>query len=220
MRQKYLREEISEKIRLFYVALTRAREKMILIKPINDKEYDISNVTVLDNAVKNKYRTLADMLDTIEFRINSKYKMIDLASVNLTKDYAIVGQSNFKEKLNKVSDKIDIHELDIVNETKEQSTFSKNMNELINKDTYSSIKFGTEIHEYLEFIDFKNPNLEIIANDFIKKLIKQFISQPIMKDVDKATIYQEYEFIYEDKGVEYHGVIDLMLEYDNYINND
>ena len=218
LRQKYLREEISEKIRLFYVALTRAREKMILIKPINDKEYYISNVTVLDNAVKNKYRTLADMLDTIEFRINSKYKMIDLASVNLTKDYAIVGQSNFKEKLNKVSDKIDIHELDIVNETKEQSTFSKNMNELINKDTYSSIKFGTEIHEYLEFIDFKNPNLEIIANDFIKKLIKQFISQPIMKDVDKATIYQEYEFIYEDKGVEYHGVIDLMLEYDNYIN--
>ena len=38
MKEKYLKEEISEKIRLFYVALTRAKEKMILILPKSSKE--------------------------------------------------------------------------------------------------------------------------------------------------------------------------------------
>ena len=218
LKQNYLKEEISEKIRLFYVALTRAREKMILIKPINEKEYDTSNVTVLDNAIKNKYRTLADMLDTIEFRINSKYKTIDIETINLTKDYAIIGQSNFKEKLNKVEDLIEVKELEVINIPKEQSKFSKNMNTLITKDTYSSIKLGTKIHEYLEFIDFKNPNLKVIDDKFIKQLIIKLIEQPIMKDINNATIYQEYEFIYEEDNTEYHGVIDLMLEYNDYIN--
>ena len=218
LKQKYLTEEISEKIRLFYVALTRAREKMILVKPINEKEYDNSNVTVLDNSIKSKYRTLADMLDTIEFRISSKYKTINIDTLNLTKDYAIVGQSNFKENLTKVPEKINVQELDIISIPKEQATFSKKMNTLINKDTYSSIKLGTKIHEYLEFIDFKNPNLEVISDKFIQKLIKQLLEQPFMKNIKDATIYQEYEFIYEEDNTEYHGVIDLMLEYDHHIN--
>ena len=218
LKQNYLKEEISEKIRLFYVALTRAREKMILVKPVNEKEYDQSNVTVLANSIKSKYRTLADMLDTIEFRISSKYKSIDLEPLNLTKDYAIVGQSNFKENLNKVAEVIEVKELNLNNILKEQSTFSKKTNTLISKETYNSIKFGTKIHEYLEFIDFKNPNLDIISDKFIKKLIQRLIEQPIMKNLGEAIIHQEYEFIYEENSIEYHGVIDLMLEYNNYIN--
>ena len=218
LKQNYLKEEISEKIRLFYVALTRAREKIILVKPVNEKEYDQSNVTVLANSIKSKYRTLADMLDTIEFRISSKYKTIDLGTLKLTKDYAIVSQSNFKESLNKVDKVIEIKELKLNNIPKEQVTFSKKTNTVINKETYNSIQLGTKIHEYLEFIDFKNPNLEVITDKFVKKLIQNLIEQPIMKNLGEATIYQEYEFIYEENNTEYHGVIDLMLEYDNYIN--
>ena len=218
LKQNYLKEEISEKIRLFYVALTRAREKIILVKPVNEKEYDQSNVTVLANSIKSKYRSLADMLDTIEFRISSKYKPIDLETLNLTKDYAIVGQSNFKENLNKVAEVIEVKELKLNNILKGQSTFSKKTNTVINKETYNSIQLGTKIHEYLEFIDFKNPNLEVITDKFVKKLIQNLIEQPIMKNLGEATIYQEYEFIYEENSIEYHGVIDLMLEYDNHIN--
>ena len=39
-----------------------------------------------------------------------------------------------------------------------------------------------------------------------------------MKDLNDATIYQEHEFIYEEDNKEYHGVIDLMIEYNDYIN--
>ena len=217
LKEKYLKEEISEKIRLFYVALTRAREKMILIKPICEKELDQSNVTVLDNSIKSKYRTLADMLNTIEFRIASKYKNISLDSINLSKDYAIVGSSNYEDSIDIIDEKIIVNEIFDENIIKEQSTFSKKSNELISREQYNSIKFGTKVHEYLEYINLKKPNLDIIDDKFIKKLIKGLIEQPIMKNIENATIYQEYEFIYQEDKEEYHGVIDLLLEYDNYI---
>ena len=111
LKQKYLKEEISEKIRLFYVAMTRAREKMILIKPASERECFDSSKTVLDNEIKKNYRSFNDMLDSIEFRISSKYKMIDLEKVNLTKDYAIIGKSNYKEQLNLTTNKINVLEL-------------------------------------------------------------------------------------------------------------
>ena len=217
LKQDYLKEEISEKIRLFYVALTRAREKMILVKPVSKKEYDNSNVTVLDNSIKEKYRTLADMLDTIDFRIGSKCKMIDINTLGLTKDYAIVGQTNFKDSLTLNDEKIEVTELEMVTSKKEQATFSKKMTTLIDKSTYNAINFGKEVHEVLEFIDFKNPNLEDINNLFIRKLVKQFLDTPVMKDIEDSLIYQEYEFIYEEDNIEYNGVIDLMIEHNDYI---
>ena len=79
------------------------------------------------------------------------------------------------------------------------------------------MKFGNEIHEYLEFLNFKNPNLEYIENDFIKQKIIKLLNNPLFKNIKEATIYQEYEFIYTNDKNEYHGVIDLMLEYDNNI---
>lgn len=218
LRKDYLQEEISEKIRLFYVALTRAREKIIIVKPVSSKQYNYSNTTVLDNSIKNNYRALSDMIDTIEFRINSKYKNINLEDIDLTKDYALIGKTNFKESLTLTNTKINVLELQEENTYKEQNTFSKKMVNLINKNDYNSIKFGLELHEYLEFIDFKNPNLEVIENSFIRKIISQLLNQPLIKNIDKENIYQEYEFIYNENNKEYHGVIDLMIEYEDYIN--
>ena len=217
LKQNYLKEEISEKIRLFYVALTRAREKMILVKPINEKEYDNSNVTVLDNGIKFKYRTLVDMIDTIEFRINNNFINIDLEKINLTKDYALISNTNYKENININNNLITVEELKFDKTIKEESNFSKKVNTLIDTNTAKMMKFGTEIHEYLEFLNFKNPNLEYIENDFIKQKIIKLLNNPLFKNIKEATIYQEYEFIYTNDKNEYHGVIDLMLEYDNNI---
>ena len=217
LKEDYLKEEISEKIRLFYVALTRAREKIILIKPTTEETYDNSNVTVLDNSIKKQYRSLADMINTIEFRISSKYKTVNLEKIGLTKDYAIISQTNFKDNLKKQKELIEVKELNYTNKIKKQATFSKKGKDLISKETYNSIKLGTEIHEYLEFFDFKKPNFEVISNQFIKDLIIKLLNHPIMKNLNSSTIYQEYEFIYKENNTEYHGVIDLMLEYDEHI---
>lgn len=219
LRQKYLTEEISEKIRLFYVALTRAREKMILIKPMTEKEVDYSNVTVLDNSIKNKYRTLASMIDSVAFRIRSKYRVVSLEDLKLTKDYAMVSQSNYQDKLSKTNESLEIRELANSSHVglKNKQTFSKHAQKLISKEEYYLMKTGTRVHEYLEWIDLKNPDYEAIDDLFIRNIIQQFLEQPLLVNIQDATIYQEFEFIYEYEETEYHGIIDLMLEYSDHI---
>ena len=36
-------------------------------------------------------------------------------------------------------------------------------------------------------------------------------------DISHANIYKEYEFIYDEDNTTYHGIIDLMLEYQDNI---
>ena len=49
------------------------------------------------------------------------------------------------------------------------------------------------------------------------KCIKNFLNQDLLKNILNAQIYKEYEFIYDSDNVNYHGIIDLMLVYDEYI---
>ena len=74
------------------------------------------------------------------------------------------------------------------------------------------MNFGTLVHETLEYIDFINPDYSLIKNKIIK-----FLSNPLLSNIKEANIYKEYEFIYHDEFNEYHGIIDLMLEYQDHI---
>ena len=79
------------------------------------------------------------------------------------------------------------------------------------------MEFGLEMHEALELIDFINPNLSLIDNTFIQNKINKFLSNPLLSNINNANIYKEYEFIYEQNNIEYHGIIDLLLEYNDHI---
>lgn len=218
LKDKYLKEEISEKIRLFYVALTRAREKMILIKPICNKERTVSEqATVLKNSIKNQYRSLADMLDSVNFRLTSNYRTISLEQLGLTKEYAAVKKTNYQENISKSNEFFIVKELCFTKREKEKQTFSKNVSELVTKKAYQSMQFGTKLHGYLEFINLKDPNYKEIGDPFIATVIQHFLAQPLLENIKEAKIYQEYEFIFEKNDIEYHGIIDLMLEYSDHI---
>ena len=39
----------------------------------------------------------------------------------------------------------------------------------------------------------------------------------LFNNLDNTNIYKEYEFIYESNNIKKHGIIDLMIEHDNYI---
>ena len=60
------------------------------------------------------------------------------------------------------------------------------------------------------------PNLENI-DTFYKEKINNFLNQNILKNIKEANIYKEYEFIEEVEEESYHGIIDLMLEYNDHI---
>ena len=57
----------------------------------------------------------------------------------------------------------------------------------------------------------------MICDSFIKELAINLYQQDIFKDVKETTIFQEYEFIYNDDNTEKHGVIDLLIEHPSHI---
>jgi len=210
----YLEEEVSEKIRLFYVALTRAKEKMILLTPQTEEtNNDLEDNHTIDSILRRKYRSFSNILNSIKHNITKYYKTIDCNDLNLTKNYLYTNTS-----LNKINNDnaplftvTPIEIKDTTSLTKEH--FSKNLNELITKENQKNLNLGLEIHEILEFLDFKNPQTSLIENEFIKNKIEKFLSTPLLANIKNANIYKEYEFIYNDNASEYHGIIDLMLEY-------
>lgn len=213
MKENYIEEEISEKIRLFYVALTRAKEQMIIVLP--EHIMDTGMPRLLDTCTRKKYRSLADIMYSIRGEIQKQIINIDLNNININKNYL------YKKDVSKLNilenSKLEVEELNIEVEKKEQQHYSKSVHKLITEDTNKNIKLGLEIHEILEYLDFKSPRLDLIENSFVKEKIEKLLSNPILNNVMSAKIYKEFEFIYEEENITHHGIIDCMLEYDNYI---
>jgi len=186
---------------------------MILVLPNKDEDNtdNIHNNLVKDN-VRLKYRSLADILYSINNRLINYYKNIDIDSLNISKNYMFSKNKDLFNNINKLPDDIVVSEYHIDNNIISNTSFSKKIDKLIDKKTNNNIEFGLKFHEVLEYFDFKNPNYEGI-DSFIKEKIINLLNQDIFKDIKEATIYHEYEFIYEIDNNKYHGIIDLMLEY-------
>ncbi len=215
LKNDYLNEEISEKIRLFYVALTRAKEKMIMILP-NLEIQDIAKEDngSIDKSLRLKYRSFADIMQSVKMYLSKYYQDINLEKLNLTKNYLF---SNEKElSLRTGDEKLKVIELEDKSQSEARVTFSKKVNSFIDKDMKHNLELGIQMHETLEHIDFLT--YKAISNSFIDNKIKQFLNSDLLKDIDKAKVYKELEFIYHTGNVTLHGVIDLMLEYDTFIN--
>ena len=213
----YLEDEISERIRLFYVALTRAREKMILFTPKKDEVVNgLEDNETIDLNIRRRYKSFSKILDSIKYKINKYYQEIDLDSLNLTKDYLYNKTS--LDKLVSNEQKIKVEEIDLVpSKTLKQEHFSKNLHELSKVSEKKNMEFGTLVHETLEYIDFKNPDYSLIDNSLIRTKVEKFLNSSLLVNIRDAKIYKEHEFIYSDEFNEYHGIIDLMLEYENRI---
>lgn len=215
LKDKYMKEEIAEKIRLFYVAMTRCKEKMILVTSLTDKEKDRVNNLVEDN-IRLKYKSFLDILNSIKENIKEYIIDIDLDKQNLTKDYNEIKENNYQKLLQKNNIKLDKRKIKINSCIEEEKHFSKTINKLITKEEYKNMEFGTHMHYLLELIDFKNPDLKDIDN-FYKEKINNLLNQELLKNIKEAKIYKEYEFISEKDNETYHGIIDLMLEYNDHI---
>ena len=207
----YVMENISERIRLFYVALTRAKEKMIFILPSNTKEDNKSIGDIIDNNIRGKYNSFAGIMYSLESITKDYYKNIDINDINLSKDYNMISNNNYKEHLKLINDKIEVNTTCIPSSIKENKTFSKKDIHIINKEEEDKLLYGRLVHELFECTDFNDlDNL----SDNNKKIIERFLEKV---DISHANIYKEYEFIYDEDNTTYHGIIDLMLEYQDSI---
>ena len=216
-KKDFIKEEISEKIRLFYVALTRAREKMIIVLPEKEtKKLEKNENGVIEEIRRLSFSKLSDFMYGVKDYLDKYFKTIDITKLGLTKDYQYNKTINIKDNTN-IKDDIKVEEINIKNDITEEKHFSKEKNMLSTKDEIKMMKYGTRIHEYLELIDYKNPNLSLIKDTFIKDKIEKFLNNDLLKNIKDSNIYHEYEFYYEKDNINYHGIIDLMLEYDEHI---
>lgn len=207
----YVMENISERIRLFYVALTRAKEKMIFILPSNTKEDNKCISDIIDNNIRSKYNSFASIMYSLESITKDYYKNININDINLSKDYNMASNNNYKEHLKLINDKIKVSNTNIPSSIKENKTFSKKDIHIVTKEEEDRLLYGRIIHELFECTNFNNlDNL----SDNNKKIINNLLEKI---DIYHANIYKEYEFIYEEDNTTYHGIIDLMLEYQDNI---
>ena len=158
----YKYNEISERIRLFYVMLTRAKEKIIF---------------VIDN-IENKDSNLPDNLK--KFKINSFKKMINLSLDNVVYDlknlsdndievsdkYKVISKVNF-DKLKKENFEIRCNDNVIKYEKIVKQRLSKDSLNIDNVHVKMMKRKGTELHYIFEQLDILNLYNDI---DSINKL--------------------------------------------------
>ena len=215
MKEKYYLDEISEKIRLFYVALTRCKEKMILIADLQEEESILEDGKVEDNR-RLAYNSFLQFLISIYDHLDDYCKQIDLKKVPMSLDYKKRNSKHLKEILSENGKKISVNEIHIREEMETKEKFSKAVKEIFSPTLVKSVEFGKEFHRILEYLDFKQPNLDGISSWMAKK-IQAFLDLSLLSNLKEATIYKEYEFLDERDQKEYHGVIDLMLVYEDHV---
>ena len=208
-------EELSEKIRLFYVALTRPKEKFIMISKNNDK-IDASNEISYNKLVNVK--SISNILSLLKNKLGLYSKNINTEDIGLSKYYNMIKNYNYKEHIPKTEKIIKVKDLNISQTLLDNKHFSKSLNKVIDKEFKERLDFGTYMHYLFEVFDFKKNNIDDInAPDEYKNKLLNFINHEELKNIKDATIYKEYEIRFIKNEAIYHGFIDLMLEYDSHI---
>ena len=185
IKDKDVKEDFEEKLRLFYVALTRAREKIVMV--INEEKLakGIFDVTKANNFVS--------ILSSIDYQ---KY----LANYEVTNETLNIVADN-KEKQNITIKSINVEAKEIVRKkaSKEKS---------INVDE-NVLKFGTKLHYALELLNYETKDLSYIKDYRIRKYVDNVVNSFVFKDIKNAKILHEYEYYDEVSGV--NGIIDCLI---------
>ena len=103
-------QNISERIRLFYVALTRACEKFILVCPIDKKDVSYDIVPVDERLNINSIKKL---LDLINDKLEPYIIDIDFNKIKLSQDYKKIRKYDYKKLIGTTTEKIINHENNI-----------------------------------------------------------------------------------------------------------
>jgi ATP-dependent helicase/nuclease subunit A len=185
-------EDISEKIRLMYVALTRAKEEINFVLQAKES-------LNLDKINQTNY---LEML----------YDGFQLESNDIITHIVLPEESEEKKAL-KAYQPILYKHFSYPQEIQDDYRFSKTEKTFLTDDEKQALAYGEAIHESLELIDYKN--LEASIKDlpqFIQDSIKFLTNTRVFKSLKSPRYYQEYEFINQIDGIQTTGIIDLLIE--------
>ena len=207
------KDTISEEIRLFYVAITRAREKLILISNENEKliNEEPNELSLL------KCKTYTDFLTLAKDYVNKFKKEIDINTLGLNNSYSLPKNVDYKTLIKPTDKKIITTPLNIESKPLESKHFSKELKSIMTREMKDVLDKGTLLHYCFEVYNFKKDNLnELHINDEYKNYIRNFLKHDEVKDISKAITYKEHDIKITEDGVTKNGVIDLLVEYEDH----
>jgi len=191
------KENISEKVRLLYVAMTRAINQLYLIIDYDEKLI-LKNRKIL--SFKHLlYKTLdIDKEKVVDF----KYLDFDrqLPFLEKSDDLILLERFNFENKLNK------------------RVRFSKSIESFLDEDVIKLIDTGNEYHQLLERIDFFKIEETIQSfPEILKDSIRFLVNTKIFANLKNPRFFKEYEFYQDTNKQVYRGIIDLLIIDENQV---
>ncbi len=185
-RMKELKDELSEKIRLLYVALTRAEEKMIAFYPLDyNPAYNIGSA-----------KTFLDFLYLSSLN-PARFKEVKLIENTVSESVDIEQESK---------DRLLIKEVQIPF-VKKEKIYASNI--LVNNVDEEILSLGTRLHFILELINFNHPDLSFIEDEYELNWVNKFFTSKLYLDYKDYRAYHEYSYFDEENN--YKGIIDLLL---------
>ncbi len=187
LKQEENADNLSERIRIFYVGLTRAKEQMIFVYPSDDKEKTMDSASCFYDFLKASNLNLKEYFRTIEYLKNEDEI------------------SNEHE--------LDLDYQEIKFEEKTEKEINKKSSKNISLDSsLSALNYGTKIHFIMNYIDFNNPDFSKL-NNYEKEVVQKFFNSELFLKIKDGTIYKEYQFE-EDNVI---GIIDLFSIFEDKI---
>lgn len=185
--EKEKNELLREQLRLFYVALTRAEEKLILLVNPMYRKTSVQDFGQCSSFLDFLFLSKANF-DSYSFEISPVKRTI-------------------KEKEKEIKQVSFFESISMNNELVEDKHASKELDADIDEEL---LRLGNKYHYYLELIDFNNIDTSFIKDENDKKRIDKFLANSLFKGLKNVNVMHEYPFYDEKNNV--HGVIDLMIE--------
>ncbi len=192
LRQKDIAEDFEEKLRLFYVALTRAREKIIITCPVSSLTKpidDIKNASSLISFIN--VLNLAQRCGVTKTIVNDKLDLSYLEPQGYDIEICEIETEHVPIEKHRISKRAD-SDIDV-----------------------SLLDFGTLMHFLIESVDFDTKDTSFIDDKQYRKYIDNILNCPLFKGVSNNHIIREYEFY--DEATNLHGVIDCLVIHSDHI---
>lgn len=181
-----VKKDFEERLRLLYVAMTRAKENLIMLLGSKENEsilFDIRHA-----------KSFEDIIRTI------KMPSVYGCPFELKNEGIIVKSTQSKDK------NIVFKEISVPATLIENKKASK---ENIGDIDQSLLDFGNRIHQLLEVVNFETKDTSFIQNSQEKKYINNVLNCGLFNNVKNEDIRHEFNFF--DKINNVHGVIDALL---------
>lgn len=208
----YLKEEISERIRLLYVALTRPKEEAILVLPKfrNDIVYSKDEI----EEKKLQIRSFYDLLNLIAPQLQSLEEEVDLQFINMVKEYHSISKDTIDEPIDRIDHKeFSFFDTSLKKRSLHKIQASKESIFFRDKEELEIIQLGNYFHKALELSNMSSVNVQHLhISEKVKHLIIAFLESSFIKEKQILQHYHEYAFSYEEGANRIEGIIDLIIE--------